>query len=120
MILVDTSVWIDHFRSGNAQLKAWLNDNEVVTHPFVIGELACGFMRNRDEILGLLSELPKATVAEHDEVMIFVEDNKLYGTGIGWIDAHFVASALLSKSRLMTLDKPLLKIASMLGLQPSK
>jgi predicted nucleic acid-binding protein len=120
MILVDTSVWVDHFRNGNAQLKAWLNDNEVVVHPFVIGELACGSLRNRSEILNLLSELPEATVAQHDEVLSFVENNRLYGTGIGWIDAHLVASALLSKSKLMTLDKPLLKIASILGLQPLK
>jgi predicted nucleic acid-binding protein len=120
MILVDTSVWVDHFRNGNAQLKAWLNNNEVVVHPFVIGELACGSLRNRSEILNLLSELPEATVAQHDEVLTFIENNRLYGTGIGWIDAHLVASALLSKSKLMTLDKPLLKIASILGLQPLK
>ena len=115
MILVDTSVWVDHFRNGNAQLKAWLNDNEVIVHPFVIGELACGSMRNRNEVLNLLSELPEATVANHDEVLTFVENNRLYGTGIGWIDAHLVASALLSKSKLMTLDKPLSRIAQCLG-----
>jgi predicted nucleic acid-binding protein len=120
MILVDTSVWVDHFRNGNAQLKAWLNDNEVIVHPFVIGELACGSMRNRNEVLNLLSELPEATAANHDEVLTFIENNRLYGTGIGWIDAHLVASALLSKSKLMTLDKPLSRIASMLGLRPSK
>ena len=120
MILVDTSVWVDHFRNGNAQLKAWLNDNEVIVHPFVIGELACGSMRNRNEVLNLLSELPEATVASHDEVLTFVENNRLYGTGIGWIDVHLVASALLSKSKLMTVDKPLSRIASMLGLRPSK
>jgi predicted nucleic acid-binding protein len=120
VILVDTSVWVDHFRNGNAQLKAWLNDNEVIVHPFVIGELACGSMRNRSEVLSLLSELPEATVAHHDEVLTFIENNRLYGTGIGWIDAHLVASALLSKSKLMTLDKPLSKITSILGLHPSK
>ena len=120
MILVDTSVWVDHFRNGSAQLKAWLNDNEVIVHPFVIGELACGSMRNRNEVLNLLSELPEATVANHDEVLTFVENNRLHGTGIGWIDAHLVASALRSKSKLMTLDKQLSRIASMLGLRPSK
>jgi predicted nucleic acid-binding protein len=120
MILVDTSVWVDHFRNENSQLKAWLNDNEVIVHPFVIGELACGSMRNRNEVLNLLSELPEATVANHDEVLTFVENNRIYGTGIGWIDAHLVASALLSKSKLMTLDKPLSKIAAMLGLRSSK
>ena len=120
MILVDTSVWVDHFRNGNAQLKAWLNDNEVIVHPFVIGELACGSIRNRSEVLSLLSELPEATVANHDEVMTFVENNRLYGTGMGWTDAHLAASALLSKSMLITLDKPLSKIAAALGLHPPK
>jgi len=120
MILVDTSVWIDHLRNGNAQLKDWLNNNEVITHPFVIGELACGFIRNRSEFLSLLSQLPEAIVANHSEVLNFVDNNRLFGTGIGWIDAHLIASALLSKSKLTTLDKPLSKIASVLGLQVLK
>jgi predicted nucleic acid-binding protein len=120
MILVDTSVWVDHLRNGNAQLKGWLNNNEVIVHPFVIGELACGSIRNRSEVLSLLSELPEAIVANHHEVLTFVENNKLFATGIGWIDAHLIASALLSKSKLMTLGKPLSKIASALGLQALK
>jgi len=120
MILVDTSVWVDHLRNGNDQLKAWLNSNEVIVHPFVIGELACGAMQNRSEVLGLLSELPEAMVANHDEVLTLVENNRLFATGIGWIDAHLIASALLSKSKLMTLDKALSKIASVLGLRALK
>jgi len=120
MILVDTSVWVDHLRNGNGQLKGWLNNNEVIVHPFVIGELACGSMQNRSEVLSLLSELPEATIANHDEVLTFVENNRLFATGIGWIDAHLIASALLSKSKLMTLDKPLSKIASALGLHALK
>ena len=120
MILVDTSVWVDHLRNGNDQLKDWLNNNEVIVHPFVIGELACGSIKNRREVLSLLSELPEAIVADHDEVLSFVDNNRLFATGIGWIDAHLIASALLSKSRLMTLDKPLSKIASVLGLHALK
>jgi len=120
MILVDTSVWVDHLRNGNDQLKDWLNNNEVIVHPFVIGELACGSIKNRREVLSLLSELPEAIVADHDEVLSFVDNNRLFATGIGWIDAHLIASALLSKSRLMTLDKPLSKMASVLGLHALK
>jgi predicted nucleic acid-binding protein len=120
MILVDTSVWVDHLRNGNDQLKGWLNNNEVIVHPFVIGELACGSIQNRSEVLRLLSELPEATVANHDEVLAFVENNRLFASGIGWIDAHLIASALLSNSKLMTLDKPLSKIASVLGLHAAK
>jgi len=116
MILVDTSVWVDHLRNGNAQLKDWLNSNEVIVHPFVIGELACGSMQNRSKVLSLLSQLPEAIVANHHEVLTLVENNRLFATGIGWIDAHLIASALLSKSKLMTLDKPLSKIASVLGM----
>jgi predicted nucleic acid-binding protein len=89
-------------------------------HPFVIGELACGSMRNRSEVLSLLSELPEAIVADHEEVLNFVENNRLYASGIGWIDAHIIASALLSKAKLMTLDKPLSKVASVLGLHALK
>ena len=88
MILVDTSVWIDHFRNGNAELGELLTSSEVMIHPFIIGELACGSMKNRKEILGLLNELPRADIAEHQEVLKLIEDRRLYGKGIGLIDAH--------------------------------
>jgi len=107
MILVDTSVWVDHFRKGNAHLRELLSSNEVMTHPFVIGELACGGIRNRAEILGLLNELPMARVAEHREVMGMIETRRLLGKGIGLIDAHLIASALLTQVELLTMDKVL-------------
>jgi predicted nucleic acid-binding protein len=116
MILVDTSVWIDHLRSGNRRLQSLLEDAEVLVHPFVVGELACGTLRNREEVLTLLQALPEAQAAEHDEVMRVVERERLYGRGIGWIDAHLLASARLSSASLWTLDKRLSKIASALDL----
>ena len=116
MILVDTSVWIDHLRNGNAQLKELLNNNEVMIHPFIIGELACGSIRNRTEIISLLNELPFVVVAEHQEVLKLIETKKMYGKGIGLIDAHLIASVLLTNVRLLTLDKPLEKLISTLNM----
>ncbi len=116
MILVDTSVWIDHLRTGNRTLQSLLGDAEVLTHPFVVGELACGTLRHRDEVLTLLRVLPEAQAAEHVEVMGLVERARLYGHGIGWIDAHLLASARLSSAPLWTLDRRLLKVASGLKL----
>ncbi len=116
MILVDTSIWIDHLRAGNRTLRSLLADADVLTHPFVIGELACGGLRHRDEILTLLRALPEAQVAEHDEAMGFVERERLYGRGIGWIDVHLLASARLSGSPLWTLDRRLSTVASALKL----
>jgi predicted nucleic acid-binding protein len=114
MILVDTSVWIDHFRKGNAKLEGLLINNEVMLHPFIIGELACGSIKNRKEILALLNELPQVAVAEHQEVLRLIEDRKLFGKGIGLIDAHLIASALISKVELLTMDKPLERVAALL------
>jgi predicted nucleic acid-binding protein len=116
MILVDTSVWIDHLRSSNRRLRALLEADQVVTHPLVIGELACGSIRNRTELLALLKTLPSATIAQHDEVLQFVDGQKLYGRGIGWIDAHLLASARLDHLAIWTLDKPLSKIAESIGI----
>ncbi len=116
MILVDTSVWIDHFRSGNRRLRVLLDDGEVLTHPFVVGELACGALRNRDEVLGLLQALPEANAAEHLEVIGFLHRERLYGRGIGWVDAHLLASARLSDAPLWTLDRKLSRVAAALNL----
>ena len=116
MILVDTSVWIDHMRTGNRKLRALLNDAEVLAHAFVVGELACGTLRNREEVMALLQALPKAEAAEHGEVMGLVERERLYGRGLGWIDAHLLASARLSGASLWTLDRRLSKIAAALDL----
>lgn len=93
MILVDTSVWIDHLRAGDEGLIALLSGNQVLTHPFVIGELACGNLANRREVLRLLGDLPKAPVATHAEVLFFIEQHALMGRGIGYVDAHLIAAA---------------------------
>lgn len=104
VILVDTSVWIDHLRRGNERLKEALRDEGVLCHPFVIGELACGHLTKRHEILSLLRALPQAHEVEHEEAIAFLEAHRLSGAGLGWIDVHLLASAVLSGARLWTLD----------------
>ena len=111
MILVDTSVWVDHFRNGNRQLQDLLIDGDVVCHQFIIGELACGNINNRKEILDLLSSLPMVIQASHQEILRFIENKKLMGKGIGYIDAHLLASACLSNVYLWSFDKRLKDIA---------
>ena len=107
MILVDTSVWIDHLRRGDATLAALLESAAVVAHPFVVGELACGSLRPRSEVLRLLSDLPMATTATHAEVMHFIAERGLASRGIGYVDVHLLASALIDKCKLWTRDKAL-------------
>ena len=115
MVLVDTSVWVSHLRDGgNAQLETLLNKGIVVCHPFVIGELACGNLRNRIDILSLLQYLPVAEKAEQDEVLQFIESYRLMGKGLGFIDMHLLASALLTGIPLWTLDKRLNRISAKL------
>lgn len=104
MLLVDTSVWIGHLRRSDERLVRALEAGTVLTHPFVIGELACGSMRRRAEFLGELERLPLAVEATHDEVLQLVERNRLQGRGLGWIDAHLLASARLTGSALYTHD----------------
>ena len=104
MVLVDTSVWIEHFRRANPSLQGLLNKALVLTHPFVLGELACGTIKNRAAILGYLDALPKVTDASHEETFALMEARKLWGRGIGWIDAHLIASALLTNCQFWTLD----------------
>ena len=113
---MDTSVWVDHLRKGDAHLAQLLNDGDVICHPFVIGELACGNLKNRSEILDSLKELSFAPTIELDEYMQFVELNRLYGTGIGFVDVHLLASALLADATLWTADKRLKKAALGLGI----
>ena len=96
MILVDTSVWIDHLRSGDPQLTVLLQEAQVLAQPWVIGELALGQLSRRSEILGLLSNLPQAMVATEAEVMTLVETQRLFGLGIGYVDANLLASTLLT------------------------
>jgi len=115
MILVDTSVWVDHFRSGNPRLVKLLNEEQVAIHPFIIGELSLGSIKNKAEIMSLLAELPTVPVAEHDEVSATVSTYKLAGTGIGWVDAHLIASALLGHAKLLTNDKALLQAGKATG-----
>lgn len=115
MILVDTSVWIEHLRAGNDRLKTLLFDEQVLCHPFVVGELACGTLQKRDEILGMLKALPEAHLPEHEEVLSFLQARRLYGRGIGWVDTHLLASTLLTGCSLWTFDKPLRKAAAALN-----
>ena len=114
MTLVDSSVWIDHWRRGNARLAAALEVGRVVAHPFVIGELACGTMPRRSSTLPLLEALPVVPTARHDEVMMLIERHNIAGTGLGWVDAHLLASATLSGTPLWTLDRALRRAAERL------
>ena len=115
-MLVDTSAWIDHLRWRNTALAKQLLEGEVWCHPFVIGELACGRLNDRSRILSLLSSLPQAPLAAHEEVLAFVDANGLAGKGIGWIDAHLLAAARLAGVGFWTLDRPLCVVARQLGL----
>ena len=117
MILVDTSVWIDHFRTSEPQLGELLLSCKVMAHPFVIGELACGNLSNRSKVLALLHDLPNAPLATDAEVLFYIGRNGLMGKGIGYIDAHLLASvALTGYARLWTRDKRLYSIAKSLHL----
>ncbi|MBN2493852.1 MAG: type II toxin-antitoxin system VapC family toxin [Deltaproteobacteria bacterium] len=112
MILVDSSVWIDHLRKGDRRLASLLEDEQVLVHPYVIGELACGKLRRRYEILGLLRALPQADLAGDAEVHHLLETRRLWGRGLGWVDMHLLASALLSRCTLWTRDRRLAAVAS--------
>ena len=117
MILVDTSVWVDHLRAGNEGLSTLLNSGQVLMHPFVLGELACGNLRQRAEVLSLLKDLPQASVAHDGEVLFFIERHELMGHGIGYVDAHLMAAvALDGGARLWTRDKRLKALASAHGM----
>jgi predicted nucleic acid-binding protein len=116
MVLVDTSVWVEHLRHGDIGLKARLQEGQVCCHPFIVGELACGNLKNRSEILSLLQALPQAMGAEHEEVMQFIENYRLMGKGLGYIDMHLLASARLTQVPLWTLDQKLHGVAGILEL----
>lgn len=115
MILVDTSVWIDHFRNDNSLLRELLNTSRATCHPFVIGELACGYLTKRKEILSLLHALPQADVVNDREVLFFIEERILMGRGMGLVDIHLLASALITPCTLWTIDKRLRAVAGQLG-----
>jgi predicted nucleic acid-binding protein len=119
MILPDSSVWIDHFRHGNASLAAWLENDETLCHPFIVGELACGHLPARMSTIRMLQILPEAPLMEHEEVLLLIERHRLEASGIGWLDAHLLGSALLAKAELWTLDQPLARAARKLGIAAS-
>ena len=116
MMLVDTSVWIDHLRRGDDELVAALLAGQVLIHPWVVGELACGALRERGKVLDLLRSLPASPVAVEYEVLFFIERYALMGRGIGYVDVHLLASARLAEARLWTRDKRLVVVANALGL----
>jgi predicted nucleic acid-binding protein len=105
MVLVDTSVWINHLRDGLPGLEELLATGQVACHPFIIGEVACGHLINRVEILTALARLPSTPVVDHGEALFLLERYELMGRGIGWVDVHLIASALLSQLHIWTADK---------------
>jgi predicted nucleic acid-binding protein len=119
VILVDTSIWVDHLRSGIPQLMAALQRNEVFIHPWVVGELACGNLRDRTRVLQLLQGLSAARVASSSEVLTLIELHQLMGCCIGFVDAPLLASARLSHSTLWTKDRRLAELAEALGVSPA-
>ncbi|MGJ3247662.1 MAG: type II toxin-antitoxin system VapC family toxin [Elainellaceae cyanobacterium] len=116
-ILVDTSVWVDFLRSGDADLEKCLEDERVAMHSMVLGELSLGYLRNRTAVLRFLGELPKISSATHEQVMAFVDTHKLAGRGIGWVDAHLLtAVARVDETQFWTRDKRLKSLAKALAL----
>ncbi|MDY6910934.1 MAG: VapC toxin family PIN domain ribonuclease [Chloroflexota bacterium] len=107
MVLVDTSVWVSHLRTGEPHLRVLLQNGEVLCHPFIVGELACEQIKNRNEILALLQALPLTRMAGHEEILRFIETQRLMGGGLGLVDVHLLAAASLSMAPLWTVDKHL-------------
>lgn len=117
MILVDTSVWIDHLRQNDRGLFHALNAGEVLVHPFIVGEIACGRLTNRTQVLALLQALPQAPIASHEEVLGFIEGRQLMGRGIGYVDVHLLASVVLDGTAMLwTRDGRLARAAADLAL----
>lgn len=117
MILVDTSVWVDHLQRGNPRLEQCLGRGAVLAHPFVLGELALGSLRQRTQVLEALSQLPSVQAATDNEVLDFIALQSLFGRGIGYVDAHLLAAVRLTPGSLLwTLDRRLQAVASSLDL----
>lgn len=114
-VLVGTSIWVEHLRAGHDLLVELLQEERVLIHPFIIGELACGNLRNRDEILSLLAALPLCAVADTDETLAFISGNRLMGHGLGYVDMHVLEGAILSDAMLLTGDRRLAAVAGELG-----
>ena len=117
MVLVDTSIWVSHLRDGNAELATLLNDGEVLCHPLIVGELACGNLKDRSVILSFLQLLPMSIEAEHEEVLLFIEKRRLMGKGIGYVDVHLLISAILTDVPLWTLDNKLAQVSDNLHIK---
>ena len=117
MVLVDTSVWINHLHRSNARLERLLRDGQVVCHNHVIGEIACGRLRNRKTVLELLQLLGRAAIVDDDEALFLIERERLWGCGLGWVDIHLLASARLSACHLWTTDSALRAAARSLGVE---
>lgn len=120
MVLLDTSVWIDHLHRGDARAAALLEQGDVVCHPLVIGELACGSLIRRSEIVGLLEALPQADQATHAEIVGFIDRHRLYGKGLGLIDMHLLWAATSQTYVLWTRDRRLRQMAQRLGVVPNR
>jgi len=120
MILADTSVWLGHLRQADAELQDCLLNGRILIHSFVLGEIACGNLHRRSRVLADLFELPFAAQADDAEVLSMIEEHRLYGKGIGWIDAHLLASARLTGCRFWTLDLRLSEMAHRLGVGYSR
>jgi predicted nucleic acid-binding protein len=116
IVLADTSVWLDHWRRGNQRLAELLEEDRITVHPFVVGEIALGAVSPRAEVMRRLRTLRSSRVAQHDEVLALIERAPLWGRGVGWVDAHLLASALLDGLRLWTLDRPLAALARQLDI----
>ena len=115
MILVDTSVWIDHFRQGEERLLELLEAKSVVTHPLIIEKLACGHLKSRREIIHLMQTLPSAPAVSHQEILFLIDQRTLYGAGLGAIDVHLIAAAMLGGTLLWSKDKAMTREARRLG-----
>jgi len=115
-VLADTSIWIDFLHEGDRDMAELLGRNAIDMHPCVLGELACGNLGNRKAFFEGAAHLPQALAARDEEVLAFLESHRLYGLGLGWVDAHILASALISGDRLWTRDKALGKAAEKLGI----
>jgi len=118
VILADTSVWVEHLRRGEPRLVSLLDAGEVLCHPFIVGELACGNLRRRGEILDLLGALPTLDKADDDEVLHFIAAHRMQGRGLGLVDMHLLASCALARKPLWTLDARLAKAAAQIGAGP--
>ena len=116
MMLIDTSIWIDHLRKNDGILARLLEEQQILMHPFVVGELALGTLRQRQQVLNELAKLPLAIKASDEEMLVLIERHRLAGSGIGYIDAHLLASASIGNASLWTRDKPLHQVALSLGL----